>query len=105
MGKILLVTVVIYFTFNFYVHNLASLSPTSSTVKEPRLIYWEFPPKGWVKLNCDESTRGNPSPCGMGNLFWDKEGSWLYGYVGAIGFAHILLAELWSIHRQPQLAI
>ncbi|GAV76743.1 hypothetical protein CFOL_v3_20216 [Cephalotus follicularis] len=32
---------------------LAFSSPTSSTIKEPRFVHWEFPPRSMVKLNCD----------------------------------------------------
>ncbi|KAF5447640.1 hypothetical protein F2P56_033179 [Juglans regia] len=45
-----------------------------SSERSPRIIYWQRPPEGWVKLNVDGSCRGNPGPSGGGGLIRDRLG-------------------------------
>lgn len=41
-------------------------------VKKPTkvllLVGWSFPPQGWVKLNTDGASKGNPGLAGAGGL-------------------------------------
>nr|XP_016451168.1 PREDICTED: ribonuclease H-like [Nicotiana tabacum] len=48
----------------------------------PRLKYekvlWEFPPRGWIKVNTDGACRGNPRRSSIGFCIRDKVGDLIY---------------------------
>ncbi|XP_009774155.1 uncharacterized protein LOC107768948 [Nicotiana tabacum] len=39
-----------------------------------QIVYWQKPHVGWVKLNVDGCSKGNPSPAGGGGLIRDHHG-------------------------------
>ncbi|XP_040990896.1 uncharacterized protein LOC121238113 [Juglans microcarpa x Juglans regia] len=43
-------------------------------VRSPRIVVWEKPHSGWVKLNVDGSCKGNPGNCGGGGIIRDHKG-------------------------------
>ena len=47
-------------------------TPSQLVVKQ---IRWERPSHGWVKLNTDGSSLGNPGPAGGGGVIHDEEGA------------------------------
>ncbi|KAL7583035.1 hypothetical protein Lser_V15G42598 [Lactuca serriola] len=59
--------------------------------------YWRPPMSGWLKLNTDGSSLGNPGPSSYGGLIRDDCGAWVCGYAGNIGWDTILAAEIWGI--------
>ncbi|KAL4558033.1 hypothetical protein LXL04_036229 [Taraxacum kok-saghyz] len=63
----------------------------------PIVGYWRPPVPGWLKLNTDGSSLGNPGPSSYGGIIRDDGGAWVCGYVGNIGWDSTLGAELSGI--------
>ncbi|CAL1384516.1 unnamed protein product [Linum trigynum] len=61
-------------------------------------IGWNPPSEGWVMLNTDGASNGNPGPAGAGGSVRDHLGRWLGGFVANIGTATAAAAELWAIY-------
>jgi ribonuclease HI len=66
---------------------------------------WSPPPPGFVKLNFDGSSKGNPGPTGFGAVLRDNEGRILHITAGYLGFNTNNVAELWSLLKGINLAI
>ena len=60
-------------------------------------IRWEKLGLGWVKLNTDGSSLGNPGLAGGGGLIRDEEGAWVVGFARNIGISSSFIAELWAL--------
>ena len=60
------------------------------------LSRWKRLSHGWVKLNTDGSSLGNPGPAGGGGVIRDEEGAWIVGFARNIGITSSYLAELWT---------
>ena len=74
------------------------------SVPTARLISWVWPPQGFIKLNVDGSSQGNPGLAGFGGLARSDDGKWIFGFYGSIGFAGNLLPELIAICQGLRLA-
>ncbi|XP_035549769.1 uncharacterized protein LOC118349441 [Juglans regia] len=70
------------------------LSPKSQRV---RMIRWTRPQQGWVKLNIDGSSLGNPSFSGVGGVIRDANGNLLLAYSISLGQSTNNFAELSSL--------
>ncbi|XP_011627006.1 uncharacterized protein LOC105421402 [Amborella trichopoda] len=53
--------------------------------------------EGYIKLNFDESSIGNPSPIGIGGAFQDSDGDVLLSFAGPIGVATANSTELLAV--------
>ncbi|KAJ8898838.1 hypothetical protein K2173_008147 [Erythroxylum novogranatense] len=62
-----------------------------------RNISWLLPSNGWMALNTDGASKGNPGVVGAGGVIRDTKGRWLHGFVQNIGIATSFVAELWAI--------
>ncbi|KAJ8767189.1 hypothetical protein K2173_013586 [Erythroxylum novogranatense] len=60
-------------------------------------ISWLPPSNGWIALNTDGASKGNPGVAGAGGVIRDTKGRWLDGFVQNIGVATSFVAELWAI--------
>ncbi|KAD6119673.1 hypothetical protein E3N88_10944 [Mikania micrantha] len=60
-------------------------------------VHWAPPNSGWLKLNTDGSSLGNPGPSSYGGLIRNDHGDWVCGYMGYIGFDSSLASEIWGI--------
>ncbi|XP_019087314.1 PREDICTED: uncharacterized protein LOC109127232 [Camelina sativa] len=67
-------------------------------VREERLIKWLRPSAGWIKLNTDGASRGNPGLATAGGLLRDEDGQWCGGFVLNIGICSAPLAGLWGVY-------
>ncbi|CAL1375172.1 unnamed protein product [Linum trigynum] len=67
-------------------------------------ISWVAPHRGWMKLNVDGASAGNPGQAGAGGLIRDEHGRWQAGFVAMIGEATAALAELWALFHGLNLA-
>ncbi|PKI70141.1 hypothetical protein CRG98_009473 [Punica granatum] len=65
-----------------------------NAASEWRLIRWERPPAGWLKLNSDGATRGNPGLAGAGGIIQDEHGNWISGFKHNIGIVSLTTTEL-----------
>jgi hypothetical protein len=69
-----------------------------------RHVCWYPPPEGYIKVNVDGSSFGNPGNAGFGGLLRNDNGAWIHGFSGSCGIASNLLAELSTIRRGFQMA-
>ena len=60
-----------------------------------RLVSWEPPPHGWVKINTYEAVQDGRASAG--GVIWDSDGMWLGGFMHFIGICTVPMAELWGI--------
>nr|XP_027060692.1 uncharacterized protein LOC113687227 [Coffea arabica] len=75
------------------VHSGLFLRLTSLKRVAPRWILWESPPEGFVKLNVDGSSLGNPGSSGAGGVFRDSGGNVLRGFSYFLGLRTNMEAE------------
>lgn len=57
-------------------------------------IRWRVLPPGWVKINTDGASKGNPGDAGCGGVIPGDDGGWLVGFMHHIGCCSALVAEL-----------
>lgn len=62
------------------------------------MVGWKPPRVGWMKLNTDGSSRGNPGPATAGGVLRNGEGDWCGGFAFNIGRCGATLAELWGVY-------
>ena len=60
--------------------------------------------KGFIKLNVDDSFRGNPGPASFEGLFRDCHGEWMWGFEGFVGVIGNLEVKLLAIRCGLKLA-
>jgi len=70
-----------------------------------RAIHWERPNRGWVKLNTDESSLGNPGPARCGGILHDDNGNWLFGFSKKVRITTSFVAELWAVREGLSLCL
>ena len=74
--------------------------PSQSTI----MVSWAHPPPGFVKLNIDGSSLGNPGVAGFGGLIRAEGGVWVLGFSNYIPWADNLCVELLALRFGLQLA-
>ncbi|AED94885.1 Polynucleotidyl transferase, ribonuclease H-like superfamily protein [Arabidopsis thaliana] len=70
----------------------------STQPRVERLIGWVLPCVGWVKVNTDGASRGNPGLASAGGVLRDCEGAWCGGFSLNIGRCSAQHAELWGVY-------
>ena len=78
----------------YFLCGLGSIPTSRSTNK---LVRWERPEQGKLKLNTDGSAQGNVGLAGGGGVLRDDQGNWVLGYSRKIGRTTSFLAELWAL--------
>lgn len=68
------------------------------------MVSWQQPNKGFIKLNVNESSFGNPRCTNFGGLIRNNNGSWLVGLFGYVGVESNFLLKLLAIKFGLQLA-
>ncbi len=74
-------------------------------LRVPTPIKWKPPDLGWVKLNTDGASLGNPGIAGGGGLIRDSNGGWVGGFARAIGVTTSVQTELRALKDGLMLAI
>ena len=69
------------------------------------LVKWDRPGIGWMKLNTDGLSLGNPGSAGGGGVIRDYFERWVAGFSRKISITTSLLAELWAIRYGLMLCI
>ncbi|GLJ18085.1 hypothetical protein SUGI_0319310 [Cryptomeria japonica] len=73
-------------------------------LKDERLqrrdVVWQAPPLGWMKLNFDRASKGNPGRSGLGAIVKDEFGFTLKYFLGPVGFATNNVAEISALEGQ-----
>ncbi|KAG7566501.1 Reverse transcriptase domain [Arabidopsis suecica] len=75
--------------------------------KQPRverLIGWVAPAVGWLRINTDGASHGNPGLATAGGVLRDSEGNWCGGFALNIGRCSAPMAELWGVYYGLYLA-
>ncbi|CAA7060940.1 unnamed protein product [Microthlaspi erraticum] len=75
-----------------------SVLRSSNPVRVERWIKWTRPSSGWMKLNTDGASRGNPGAAAAGGVIRDEGGAWCRGFALNIGICTAPLAELWGVY-------
>lgn len=73
-------------------------------MRKELIVRWEKPPGGWIKLNTDGASRGNPGIAAAGGVFRDDKGESVCGSGANIGIATAAVAELWGLLYGLQIA-
>ncbi|XP_074289408.1 uncharacterized protein LOC141614562 [Silene latifolia] len=60
-------------------------------------IRWLPPPHGWILLNTDGASKGNPGPAGGGGIFRDETGNFLSAYYFSCGSCTSMKAEFLAL--------
>ena len=60
-------------------------------------VVWTLPPRGFLKLNVDGCSRGNPGQSGIGGVFRDENGVISVMFSGPIGVGDSLRAEIFAV--------
>ena len=66
---------------------------------------WSKPVNGWVKLNTDGSSLGNPGLATGWGLIKDEEGNWIVGFSYKIRKTTSFFAELWALSDELNLCL
>ena len=89
--------------FEIAIHTIEFLpSQIYLTLKAParltqKLIRWERPAAGWLKLNTDGSASETLGVAGGGGVVRDERGNWVIGSARNTGRASSFTAELWAL--------
>ncbi|KAJ7949522.1 Ribonuclease H protein [Quillaja saponaria] len=65
---------------------------------------WNFPPFGWVKINCDGTAKSQGCLTSCGGLIRGDGGEWLGGFAANLGMGSNISAELYGIFHVLSLA-
>ena len=66
---------------------------------------WEPPPPGWMKLNFDGASRGNPGKAGIGCIIRDETGNWIAKRSKTLAMTSNNIAELKAAEEGINLSI
>lgn len=70
----------------FQLHTNQSMATTRSQQSpQSESNSWNYPPVGWLKLNFDGASRGNPGMAGIGGIIRNHKGDILHIYCKALG--------------------
>ena len=70
-----------------------------------RLVGWNIPSRGWIKVNSDGALHRNPLRAAAGGLLRnDDEGEWIARFTANVGICSVLQAELWGAIYRLRLA-
>ena len=62
------------------------------------MVGWTPPREGWMKLNTDGASHGNPGLASVGGVIRNGDGEWYGGYALNIRRCSAPLAELWGVY-------
>ncbi|CAA7036128.1 unnamed protein product [Microthlaspi erraticum] len=67
-------------------------------IREDRMISWLPPLAGWMKLNTNGASHGNPGEATAGGVIRDGDGKWCGWFALNIGRCTAQMAELWGLY-------
>ncbi|KAG7543761.1 Ribonuclease H-like superfamily [Arabidopsis thaliana x Arabidopsis arenosa] len=79
-------------------HEKAAEQQKKQVGRVEKQIAWLKPAAGWVKVNTDGASRGNPGLAAAGGVLRDETGKWCGGFSLNIGVCSAPLAELWGVY-------
>lgn len=75
------------------------MSSGSKRKRSERFIRWEYPREGWVRLNTDGASKGNPGFAGAGGLIRSHKGEVHEIFSLNCGTCTVTKAELLAVMR------
>ncbi|KAL0352574.1 UNVERIFIED_CONTAM: putative ribonuclease H protein [Sesamum calycinum] len=66
-------------------------------------VNWDKPERGWVKINTDGASKGNPGISGAGGIVRNEEGVAILAFYEFIGQATNMFAEVFGLYKALQL--
>lgn len=85
------------------VAKLWGIKLTKSKEKKTQKVVWAKPQLGYVKLNTDGCSKGNPGAAGGGGILRDHQGHCLWAFHLSLNPSTNVEAEILSIHRGLQI--
>ncbi|KAL0391162.1 UNVERIFIED_CONTAM: putative ribonuclease H protein [Sesamum calycinum] len=73
--------------------------PETQNYQKSKIVYWLKPDQGWVKLNTDGASKGNPGLARAGGIVKDYEGKAIFVFSEPIGFTNNMVAEMHVVLR------
>ena len=70
------------------------LNPKQVGARRVMQIRWERPQQGWIRLNTEGASSGNPGLAGRGGILRNEHGEWIKGFSRNIGRATSFAAKL-----------
>lgn len=61
-----------------------------------RRVRWHPPTDGYIKVNVDDSSFGNPSNVGFAGLLRNSNETWIYGFSGTTSNMFVELSSIWQ---------
>jgi len=93
--------------FEEVMSSLAQLGNGTARTQGPQLsimVSWSAPPPGWVLVNTDGASKGNPGPAGGSGVIRGERGEWIVGFMEKMGVCTSTKAELKAVYRELRLA-
>ncbi|CAA7012828.1 unnamed protein product [Microthlaspi erraticum] len=81
-----------------------SKAKTGTRARTEQQIAWEPLEGGWLKMNTDGASKGNPGAAAAGGVLSDEVGAWVCGFSLNLGICSAPLAELWGVYYGLYLA-
>ncbi|KAL0283419.1 UNVERIFIED_CONTAM: putative ribonuclease H protein [Sesamum radiatum] len=66
-------------------------------------VKWYKPDRGWIKINTDGASKGNPGPAGAGGIARDEKGMPIFAFYEFIGEATNMYAEVYGLFKALQI--
>ncbi|KAL2247051.1 UNVERIFIED_CONTAM: putative ribonuclease H protein, partial [Sesamum indicum] len=66
-------------------------------------VKWNKPDRGWIKINTDGATKGNPGPAGAGGIARDERGATIFAFYEFIGEATNVYVEVYELFKALQI--
>ncbi|WCJ36333.1 Polynucleotidyl transferase ribonuclease H-like superfamily protein [Euphorbia peplus] len=79
-------------------------SRVTAPIREERMVKWIPPDDGWIKINTDGASKGNPGLASAGGVLRGASGAWFGGFAVNLGICTAFLAELWGLFFGLKLA-
>lgn len=62
-------------------------------------VRWEAPPHGWIKLNIDKASKGNPDSAGARGILRNAAGGFVKAFTFKCGYCTSVRAEMFAVLR------
>ncbi|KAL0417382.1 UNVERIFIED_CONTAM: putative ribonuclease H protein [Sesamum latifolium] len=85
--------------------NIASNMGFQTCVKRTALmkVKWNKPDKGWIKINTDGASKGNPGTAGAGGIARNEKGEVIFAFDDFIREATNMYAEVYGLFKALQI--
>ncbi|KAL2227910.1 UNVERIFIED_CONTAM: putative ribonuclease H protein [Sesamum indicum] len=68
-----------------------------------KIVKWTKPELGWIKINTDGASKGNPGRAGAGGIARDEEGAVILAFYEVLGETNNTFAEVFALFKALQL--